>query len=247
MTLDHVARSLSRLGWTGTLKVAASRRLPARLFRGRTMTLRPRGHAYPFHFRHGTTDLTAVIDVLLLDEYACTLNVPNVRVIVDAGANIGTTSTYLLAAYPTATVVALEPDPANFAILVRNLARYGSRARCVQAALWDQPTRLTLDRRGGEWSTRVRAARPDEGDVRGTSVSHLLEECGLTHIDILKMDIEGAEQVVFRADANNWLDRVRVIAIDLHGRDCEAAFSAATACHAAETTRHRLVTRWSRA
>jgi hypothetical protein len=103
-----------------------------------------------------------------------------------------------------------------------------------------------LDRRGGEWSTRVRSAEGGGGDVRGTSVSHLLEECGLTDIDILKMDIEGAEQTVFRAGANRWLDRVRVIAIDLHGPDCEAAFLAATAGYQAETTRHRLVTRWSR-
>jgi hypothetical protein len=86
MQLAHVRRSLSRLGRTGTLKVAASRRPPSRLFRGRQVALRPRGHAYPFYLRHDTTDLTAVIDVLRPDTYACALQLANVRVIVDAGA-----------------------------------------------------------------------------------------------------------------------------------------------------------------
>ena len=39
---------------------------------------------------------------------------------------------------------------------------------------------------------------------------------GLSHIDLLKVDIEGAEKEVF--ESANWLDRVSVIAVEFHDR-----------------------------
>jgi hypothetical protein len=43
-------------------------------------------------------------------------------VIVDAGANVGCSSLFFADAYPSAEVVALEPDPATFAVLCANVS-----------------------------------------------------------------------------------------------------------------------------
>ena len=44
--------------------------------------------------------------------------------VLDAGANIGLASRVAAALWPAALIVALEPDPANFALLQQNTAAY---------------------------------------------------------------------------------------------------------------------------
>ena len=238
--------SVEHLGWQGALQLQCSRRNLRRILPDWTTTLRPRALRHPFHFRHGTTDRFVIAEVFLGQQYRCLLNVPNVKVIVDAGANIGTASVVLLNAYPEASLIALEPDPGNFAVLARNLEYYGRRAVCLQKALWHEPATLTSHRDfrdGGEWSIQVRPSA--SGAIEATTLQSLMDQYRLPSIDILKMDIEGAEREVFD-HASTWLGRVRIIATELHNEHCRAAFATATAPYAAETTRHGEVTLWRR-
>ena len=48
-----------------------------------------------------------------------------------------------------------------------------------------------------------------------------MEDLHIFHIDLLKMDIEGAEKAVLR-DAAAWLPKVRVLIVELHGDYSEA-------------------------
>jgi hypothetical protein len=50
---------------------------------------------------------------------------------------------------------------------------------------------------------------------------------GGSSVDLLKVDIEGAELSVFGESAASWLHRVHNISIELHGKDCEEVFFAA--------------------
>jgi hypothetical protein len=52
---------------------------------------------------------------------------------------------------------------------------------------------------------------------------------GFTRIDLLKMDIEGAEIGLFLKGSERWLPHVRNLTIELHGPDCEAALDRALA------------------
>jgi hypothetical protein len=63
------------------------------------------------------------------------------------------------------------------------------------------------------------------------TVSKLMTSVGADTVDILKVDIEGAEKDLFEARFEPWLDKVGVIAIELHDwlRDgCSTAFYRAT-------------------
>lgn len=52
-----------------------------------------------------------------------------------------------------------------------------------------------------------------------TTVAKLLADSGFDEIDLLKVDIEGAEKEVFAApDVDEWLPKVRVLTIELHDR-----------------------------
>jgi hypothetical protein len=53
-------------------------------------------------------------------------------------------------------------------------------------------------------------------------MSRLLGEHGCGEVDLLKVDIEGAERVVVAKGVDEWLKRIRAIAIGLHGDECRA-------------------------
>ncbi len=55
----------------------------------------------------------------------------------------------------------------------------------------------------------------------------LLRESGFEKIDILKIDIEGAERELFADNPSVWLDRVENLFIELHGEEAERIFNKA--------------------
>jgi FkbM family methyltransferase len=172
--------------------------------------------------------------VFVDQEYAPVANIPQVKTIVDCGANIGLTSMYLLERYPNARLLAIEANPRNAEICRRNLRSYGDHASVITAGIWsrgdwDSTVPLVLDHKfgdGREWATTVKEAPSNVApDVPGISLQAVCERVG--EIDLLKVDIEGCEAVVFAGDSEAWLPRVRNIAIELHGRDCSEIFFAA--------------------
>ncbi len=173
------------------------------------------------HVRPGTSDAHVFEQIFLDREYACLDSVENVGLVIDCGANVGYSAAYFLSRFPTSHVIAVEPDPGNAEALARNLAPYRDRARIVRAGVWSSPTELVVSdeqyRDGGEWARQVRPARPGEAsDFRGVGIAMLLAEDGAARISILKVDIEGAEAVVFGPGYEAWIDQVDVIAIELH-------------------------------
>jgi hypothetical protein len=67
--------------------------------------------------------------------------------------------------------------------------------------------------------------------VRGVTIDGLMRDHGFDHIDVLKLDIEGAEREVF-ATPGTWLEKTDLIIAELHERlkvGCNRAFYQATA------------------
>lgn len=247
--VSDLHRRLRRLGWMGTLQLGLSRRFLRHLLPRFTTTLRPRGYRHPIHFRHGTTDKYVLHEVVVLEQYACVSELSNVRVIVDAGANIGSASVFLLNRYSDATLVAVEPDIGNFGVLKHNLSYYAPRARCVNKGLWGHAAQLNMVRGsfrdGGDWSFQVtETAQGQVGEIAATTIPELLRDNSFDHVDILKIDIEGAEQIVFRSNDLEWLRQIRTIAIELHDEDCQRAFFEAVAPFCSTVKRHGEVTIW---
>lgn len=63
-------------------------------------------------------------------------------------------------------------------------------------------------------------------EVISLGVKEVAQEFEHFHIDLLKLDIEGAEKEVFLHGSEEWLDQVDVIAVELHDRlepGCRAA------------------------
>jgi len=80
-------------------------------------------------------------------------------------------------------------------------------------------------RDGREWANQVRECISGEiADVTAIDFLSLMDNAGLNEVDLLKIDIEGAERIVFTGDCEPWLDRVRNIAIELHDGECRSVF-----------------------
>jgi FkbM family methyltransferase len=248
MLLKHFPKAVTRFGFAGAVKLLASRKRLRRWLPDWTEHVPILDYPHPFHYRHGTTDKYIMADVLLDAQYECLMNLTGVRQILDVGANIGTTSVLLLNAYPQATLVALEPDPGNFAVLQKNIAPYGARAVALRKALWHRPEALAIERGsfrdGGAWSFQVKSGGAADAEVDGITLPELMRLCQLDAVDILKIDIEGAERYVFDASIVPCLRNVKRIAIELHDPPSREAFLRCVQASPGQLSQYGEVTLW---
>src|SRR2546425_631059 len=182
--------------------------------------------------RRGTSDFAVFVQCLVTRQYRPLVQLvrhcgdpAEVRVIIDAGANVGLTALYLARSFPGARVFCLEPERTNHDLCRVNVAaNHLDNVTVDRAALWsdDGPVRVLPGIRDGrEWSFRVGAANsPGRSDecAEGMRVRTLMERHGLESVDIMKIDIEGAEKTLFAAsdDVSYWLPRTRFVAIEIH-------------------------------
>jgi FkbM family methyltransferase len=145
---------------------------------------------------------------------------------VDVGANWGLFT--LTASYRVGSqgrVVALEPDPRIFRMLRSNVER--NRLKQVQifeVAAADRDSELTLaahDPDGENWAiSRLvdsRATQQPTFQVASRRLDHLLDEMGTTTVDLVKIDVEGAEDLVLVGmDAGLTGLRYRCILLEMH-------------------------------
>ena len=93
--------------------------------------------------------------------------------------------------------------------------------RAINSALWDKETFIKVEDKGfGNlgWMTFETDAE-DTDAFKTVTISKLLKDSGFDEIDLLKIDIEGAEKEVFAAEnVHDWLSKVNVLVIELHDR-----------------------------
>jgi FkbM family methyltransferase len=144
-----------------------------------------------------------------------------VRFIIDAGANIGDETLRFRYFHPQAFIVALEPEPGNYRMLCRNVAGDNKIAPLL-AGLWSHECNLSISpsSAGNNEGFTVSESESEEGvGVSAVSVRGLLDRFAYTDIDILKMDIEGAEYEVFSRNVGEWIDRVKVLIFECPDND----------------------------
>jgi FkbM family methyltransferase len=179
--------------------------------------LLPKHAKYPLVCRDRTSDIHVFGQIFVEREYSCLDYLSNVDLVIDCGANVGYSSAYFLTHFPKCKVISVEPDPANFAMLETNLAPYNERVQIVHSGLWSHSVGLKIEYGEDAWATQVRECRPNEiPDIQATDIATLLKESGKERISILKVDIEGAEAIVFAKNYESWLPYVDNIVIELH-------------------------------
>jgi FkbM family methyltransferase len=179
------------------------------------------GISDPLNIRPRTSDRYVFEQIFLDDDYALHTDL-RPRFIIDGGANIGYASIYFANRYPDADIVAIEPNSANFAILCENVRKY-PRIQPLRAGIWNKRGILAVDDSLGSWGGTVSEVfRKTENNSTDFADALTLDDIrirsGNERIDLLKLDIEGAERELFLAPCRSWLALTNVIIIELHDR-----------------------------
>ncbi|MFN4006062.1 MAG: FkbM family methyltransferase [Chitinophagaceae bacterium] len=132
--------------------------------------------------------------------------------IIDCGAHIGMSVVYFKLRYPNAKVIAFEPDKANRLLLEKNIALNKlSDVKVIPAAVWKENTTLRFSAVAGQGS-KIDLHATNTIEVKAERLHNYLQQ----PIDFLKIDIEGAEDVVL-ADCQDQLHMVQNIFVEYHG------------------------------
>ena len=233
---------LHRLAYLDALTKAFGPIPGARLFfkigsimRARTglFSLHIPGLLQPIFVRAGTTDVDVFLDLFLRKEYK-TDSLPQHRMIeerykelindgtrplvIDCGANIGMTSVCFAKKYPEALILAIEPDINNLALLQKNCAPF-QNIRVLHGAVWHSRSKISIENPDAEaWAFRVReadASANSQNAIQAYTIQSLIDLVGGDEILILKIDIEGAEDMVFKTEVP-WMSNVLCLMIELH-------------------------------
>lgn len=172
----------------------APREAEIRVNGDQTLRIAPRwDNVQRFLFLHGTYE--TFIQKWLMRELRAGMTV------VEVGANVGYYALQICRLIePGGQALFVEPLPENYDLLVRNLTANGfGWATAMRAAVTAGEQEVTFfPSRDGAQSSIAKHALADLPEIRvpGTSLDGLLESHGLPSVDLLLVDIEGAEAIL---------------------------------------------------
>lgn len=147
--------------------------------------------------------------------------------VIDLGANIGLASRYFADHFPNCKILAVEPNASTYEVLLLNIERLVANGRCrtLRAAVWGSEKTLTGEAvdapdHFSAFAVHETAAASSEESIAGWPMNKIIAHSGFERVDLLKVDIEGAEVELFNGKVD-WLQQVRTIAIEFHDNSRE--------------------------
>jgi FkbM family methyltransferase len=193
-----------------------------------------RTDTFTYHLRNGfsLTSRSPSIDGLALNEIwleriyepknvGIVFDWKSCRTIVDIGAHIGTFTLYAASRAPEARIIAVEPEPGNISMLKRNVqeSNLGNRVRIIEKGIGIRESEHVLhvsDVSSWHHSLYARGDKSHPVTIQLIPLVNLLEREGVTTVDFLKMDCEGAEYDAFYQLPDAMLHAIRFIAMETH-------------------------------
>jgi len=193
--------------------------------RVREITLDVPGIRKGVHMRLGGSDPEIFRQMFVARDYDHPMP-DDVKVVIDAGANVGYASLWFARRFPEARIVAVEPDRNNFRQIAKN-CRGIDRVGMIEGALWSHDGTISLQTSNEDgmllpamalqtWETGEDDGKGNMQPVPAVSVTSLKKHFGIDRIDVFKIDIEGAEREVFGDGDRSWIEEVRCFIIEVH-------------------------------
>lgn len=177
------------------------------------------------HFR-GKSDYEA-LTLLFKEDFHVEPIGFQVRTVLDLGANIGIETLRFAAFYPEAKIIAVEADGDNYRVLRQNTSGFG-RIIALHAAAWGTKALFRI-KKDANSNLASSVSIVQDGEITGVTISELIEQLGVGELDVLKIDIEGAEGSLFGLTIAEWIGRVRVIVWELSDHEAPGCLASLVA------------------
>ena len=177
------------------------------------------GLRHPICLRPDTSDLEVFEQIFLKRHYDFAMPGHKIEHIIDCGANIGLSSIFFAVKFPEARIIAIEPEDSNFAVLERNSGGFENIV-ALKCAVWEKSAMLQIHDPGlGNYGfTTIEDRSLGNASVKALGIKDIMLQFGFDHIDLLKIDIEGAEKELFSSNYEDWLPKTKLLAIEVHDR-----------------------------
>jgi FkbM family methyltransferase len=164
-------------------------------------------------FFKGRNEFLHGLNEIFIDEIY-KIKLPQNAKILDCGAHIGLSVIYFKRICPASFITAYEPDEQNFNLLKQNIQSFQLKdVDLRKEAVWVADTELNFSNEGS-MASKIET----NNTIGGMRVKAIrLNESINDKIDLLKLDIEGAEYEVIK-DIENKLSFVQNIFLEYHGK-----------------------------
>lgn len=167
-------------------------------YRGVPMGFSFTAHSMQFNLSlENPVDIAPLVELYVRREYDVAFpSAP--ETIIDLGANYGDSTLYFHALFPRARIFAVEPSPHSFERLRVHVAPYANITP-VHALVSDSTGsgRLNLTDSGSLGNSILERESSASVAVPSYTLDALIAHLGLTQVDLIKFDIEGAEGRIF--------------------------------------------------
>jgi FkbM family methyltransferase len=143
-------------------------------------------------------------------------------IVMDIGGGIGDFSIFAAHSMPSNKVFSFEPYPGSYALLLENLNRNRiTNVQAFQLAIWSSDGHLNLDTSTGEPVQFIsRESGSDTADskvkVPCISLQDMMARLEIPHIDLMKIDAEGAEYAILFNAPDAVLENIDRIVMEYH-------------------------------
>jgi FkbM family methyltransferase len=154
---------------------------------------------------------------------------PSIKTIFDVGANVGDVTLHMLEVFPAATIYAFEPCASTFGVLSQRVAEspHWSRVKLFNLGLYDESSSLTLNITSHHGANSLvgitpeyHVANPHIQETAGEEIElvrldDFIRAQGVTHIDLMKIDVEGAEYQVISGGSDSMKSMVDAVMCEI--------------------------------
>ena len=187
--------------------------------------LKPLKYPFSFETRSGQKilietfhDLVTVWIIFCRKEYQ-SHNAP--KVVIDAGANIGTFSIFAVKEWPVEKIYAFEPFPETLEKLKYNIKsnKLEQQINIQGYAFAGSSGEQAMDLSTGPSQSRGLLSQDDSRpslQVPSISLPDFLSQESISQVDFLKMDIEGSEHDVLLNTPDETLAKIRELGLEYH-------------------------------
>ena len=165
--------------------------------------------------REGSSDLGVLTDLLAFERYLPEKSCSRIRTILDLGANIGCSTSHFAALFSESRIVGVELEINNYELALQNTASFRKQIELIHGGVWSSCGRFPFAGKSND-AFSICENFCDGQEVNTYTIEKLIDRFGISCLDFVKMDIEGAEEEVLLKCQPEWLKKTLQISIEVH-------------------------------